>query len=181
MLGHGAYTQMSFCPRSPKLGLSRLWRPITFYVDIQLRWCLMKSCSLRWDLSNVMWHASKSRRFSTSFGHNLCFKYPNGSCEHILDICILRDFQWYKELFNPMIFYLCNCALHIQKSIEIPTPKVGAHLGVWGFILSFFYSHGSIKCDSWASILADTFASPCFCHKPKVKVATIFLLTLCLF
>jgi hypothetical protein len=24
--------------------------------------------------------------FSSSFGHNLCFKYPNGSCEPILNI-----------------------------------------------------------------------------------------------
>jgi hypothetical protein len=37
-----------------------------------------------------------------SFGHNLCFKCPNGSCEPILDIYVLRDFQRYKELFDPM-------------------------------------------------------------------------------
>jgi len=29
-----------------------------------------------------------------------------------------------------------NCSLKIQKSIGILIPKVGAHLGVWGFILS---------------------------------------------
>jgi hypothetical protein len=40
--------------------------------------------------------------FGISFGHNLCFKYPNGSCEPILDIYISRDFQLYKELFNLM-------------------------------------------------------------------------------
>jgi hypothetical protein len=27
-----------------------------------------------------------------SFGHNLCFKCPNGSCEPILDIYVPRDF-----------------------------------------------------------------------------------------
>jgi hypothetical protein len=27
-----------------------------------------------------------------SFGHNLCFKYPNGSCKPILDIYVLRTF-----------------------------------------------------------------------------------------
>jgi hypothetical protein len=37
-----------------------------------------------------------------SFGHNLCFKYPNGSCEPILDIYIPRAFQQYKKLSNPM-------------------------------------------------------------------------------
>jgi len=46
--GHGACTQMSFFPRIlklrilkfPKLRLSRLWRPITFFVNLWLRWCL---------------------------------------------------------------------------------------------------------------------------------------------
>jgi hypothetical protein len=28
-----------------------------------------------------------------SFGHNLCFKYSNGSCKPTLDIYILRTFQ----------------------------------------------------------------------------------------
>jgi hypothetical protein len=31
-----------------------------------------------------------------------------------------------------------NRLLQIQKSIETPTPKVGAHLGVCGFIPSHF-------------------------------------------
>jgi hypothetical protein len=31
-----------------------------------------------------------------SFGHNLCFRCPNGSCEPILDIYVSIDFQWYK-------------------------------------------------------------------------------------
>jgi len=39
-----------------------------------------------------------------SFGHNLCFKNQNGSCEPILDIYVPRSFQWYKELFNAMNF-----------------------------------------------------------------------------
>jgi hypothetical protein len=38
----------------------------------------------------------------SSFGHNLCFRYPNGSCKPILDIHIPKAFQWYKELFNLM-------------------------------------------------------------------------------
>jgi hypothetical protein len=29
-----------------------------------------------------------------------------------------------------------------------------------------------MKSDSWASLLARTFATPCFGHKPKVMVAT---------
>jgi len=70
------------------------------------------------------------------FGHNLCFKYPNGSCKFILDIYILRAFQWYKQLFNPMGFDACNHFLKIRESIKTSTPKMGAHLGAWRFIPS---------------------------------------------
>jgi len=41
-----------------------------------------------------------------SFGHNLCFKYSNRSCEPISAIHVSRIFQWYKELFNIMSFDL---------------------------------------------------------------------------
>jgi hypothetical protein len=41
-----------------------------------------------------------------SFGHNLCFKYLNGSYEPILHIYVFRAFQSYNELFNPMSFDL---------------------------------------------------------------------------
>jgi hypothetical protein len=30
-----------------------------------------------------------------------------------------------------------------------------------------------MKCDSWASLLAHTFARPCLGHEPKARVATI--------
>ncbi len=132
MPDHGASTQMSFClgtpklgiPKFSKLGLLRLWRPITFFVDLRLRWGPKKSCSPRSDLSNDMWHTTCMQInqgdsyllmveaqignliFGFSFGHNLCFKYQNGSCEPILNIYIVRDFQWYKEFFNQMNFDL---------------------------------------------------------------------------
>ncbi len=75
---------------------------------------------------------------SPFFGYNLCLKCPNGSCEPILNIYVLRFFQCYKELLNPMGFDPWNYSLKIWKSVETPTPKVGAHLGVWGFIPSHF-------------------------------------------
>jgi hypothetical protein len=106
-----------------------------------------------------------------SFSHNLCFKNPNRSCEPILDIYIPRNLQWYKELLNSMGFDLCNRPLKIQKSIKNPTPKVGAHLGVWGFIPSLLHSQ---EHEMWFldSLLLRTFASPCFGWKPKAKVTT---------
>jgi len=138
----------------PKLGLLQLWRFISLCTNLQLRWGLKQSCSPLWELFTSMWHITctqgsqgnfwflmiKSQidnlTFSHSFGHNLRFNDPNGSCELILDIYVLRAFQWYKKRFNPMSFDPYNCSLKIQKSIKTLTPKVGAHLGVWGFILS---------------------------------------------
>jgi len=111
-----------------------------------------------------------------SFGHNLCFKYLNGSSEPILDIYISRTFQWYKELFNPMSFDSYNCLLKIQESIRSPTPKVGAHLGMCWFIPSHFPTQlGARICDSWASLLARTFVGLCFGCEPKVRVTTLYV------
>ncbi len=74
--------------------------------------------------------------FDPSFDHNLCFKYSNGMCKPILDMYVPITFQWYNEIFNPMSFVPCNHSLNIRKSIGIPTPKVGAHMGMCGFIPS---------------------------------------------
>jgi hypothetical protein len=138
----------------PKLGLSRLWGPITLCEDLQLRWGLKKSYNLcqelfngisyttytqgNWGNSFLLVVGSQTNNLipNPSFGHNLCLKCPNGSCKPTLDIYVPRDFQWYKELINPMGFDTCNCSLKIWKSIETPTPKMGAHLGVWVFIPS---------------------------------------------
>jgi hypothetical protein len=120
-------------PKFSNLGLPQLWKLITLYENLLLRWGLKKNCSPCQDLSNGMWHAIFTQRnqgdswlltveiqidnltFSLSFGHNLCFKYPNGSYEPILDIYVPRAFQWYKKLFNPMSFDPCNHLLKIPK------------------------------------------------------------------
>jgi hypothetical protein len=178
----------------PKLGLPWLWGPITLCADLRLRWDLEQSYSFRWDLSNGMWHATctqESRVDSRllvvgsqivnltpdlSFGHNLCFKCPNESCEPILDIYISIAFQWYKELFNPLGFDPCNCPLKIRESTgtpnsELQTRKVEALLGVWGFIPSHFLS-------LLGFFLARNLASPCFGREPKARVATNMVVVL---
>jgi len=38
--------------------------------------------------------------------------------------------------------------------------------------LTLSYTPGSMRCGSWASLLAFTLASPCFGHEPKAKVTT---------
>jgi hypothetical protein len=103
--GNRPYTQMSFCLETPKLGISkfskwevpRIWKPITFCVDLWLRWGLKQSCSPCRELSNYMQRITYTQvnqsdswllvvdsqigslSLDPFFGHNLCFKYLNGS------------------------------------------------------------------------------------------------------
>jgi hypothetical protein len=115
--------------------------------------------------------------FGPSFDHNLCFRCSNGSCEPISDIYIPRAFQWYIKCFNPISFDPCNRSLKIWESIGTPTPKVGAHLGVWRFIhsLTLFHTPRNMRCDSRASLLAYTLTSPCLGREPKSRVAIVFV------
>jgi hypothetical protein len=173
---------MSFCPETPKLpklGLSRLWGPITLCTYLWWRWVLKQSCSPPRKLSSNMLQVTytQGNRVDSwllvvgsqianlipypSFGHNLCFRCPNGSCELILDIYVPRAFQWYKEFPNPMRFGPCNCSLKIWESTGTLIPKMGAHLGMWVFIFTF-------------SPLPDfpLGSRPCLRRKPKARVAT---------
>jgi hypothetical protein len=145
-------------PKFPKLGLLQLWDPITLCADLRLRWGLKQSFSLHQELSNVMLHATckQENRVDSwllvvgnqttnltpgiSFGHNLCFKGSNGSCEPILDMYISIFFQWYKELFNPLSFDPSNYPLKIWESTETPNSQSGSSFGsvrVHSLTLSF--------------------------------------------
>jgi len=91
-------------PKSPRLGLPQLWCAITLHVDLWLRWGLKQSCSPRWELFNGMSHAifmhgnwvdsqllvvgSQTTNLTPGpfFGHNLCFRCPNGWWDPILNI-----------------------------------------------------------------------------------------------
>ncbi len=103
-----------------------------------------------------------------SFGHNLCFKCPNGSCEPILDIYVSNDIKkvsihW---VLTPII------ALWIFESPpRLQTPKMEVPLGMWRFIPSHFPS-------LLGFLLAPNLASPCLGHEPKARVATIFIYNL---
>jgi len=97
-------------PKFPKLGFPQLCGPITLCVDLWLKWGMTKSFSPRQELSNIMLHVTCMQGNGVdswflmvgnqtanlipglSFGHNLCFKCPNGSCEPILDISISINF-----------------------------------------------------------------------------------------
>jgi hypothetical protein len=184
LFGHMACTQMSFCLGTPKLGipkfskldLSQLWKPVILCLDLRLKWGLKQTCNPHEELSNGMWHATYTKGNqgyswflviknqignltpNPSFGHNLCFKYPNWSYEPIFKIYIPRNFQWHKKLFNPMIFNLCNWLLKIWDFIETSTPKVEAHLGMCGFIASHSLTllrawNVSLRLHSWPAPL----------------------------
>ncbi len=137
--------------------------------------CYMNENKSRWFRLFVVGGQIGSLTNNPSFGHNLCFKYPNGSCEPILNIYVSRDFQCYKELFNSMNIDPCNYLLKIRESIRTPTSKVGAHLGVCEFI----FSHSLTFQGAWnvilgLQLLARTFVSPYFGCKPKTTVLTFF-------
>jgi hypothetical protein len=84
------------------------------------------------------------------------------------------------DIKNPSIQWVLVPAIALWKfksPFGTPTPKMGVHLGVWGFILSFFCTPRSIRCDSWDSLLVRILASPCLGRKSKVRVVTTDLLS----
>jgi hypothetical protein len=155
-------------PKSSRLELPWLCRTITSCVDLRSGWDLKRRCSPRWKLFNGVLHATctQGHRVNSwsfvvgsqtasltpglSFDHNLCFRCPNGSCEPILNIYISIYFQWYNEIFKEMGFDPCNHFLKIRESTGTPTPNMGAHLGMWMFILTLSHTPGSL---SWHVLL----------------------------
>ncbi len=97
------YSQVGV-PKFPKLGLLQLWMPIIYSTYFWSKLGFKKSIRPRQDLSNDMCHTTcmqgnqgdfwflvvesqiNNLTPNLSFGHNLCFRYPNGSCEPILKI-----------------------------------------------------------------------------------------------
>jgi hypothetical protein len=126
----------------PKLGLSQLWGPITLRADLRLRWGVKQSCSPHQDLFNGMSHVTYKEgnrvdswllmvesqivnlTFGPSFGHNLCFRYLNGSCKSISNIYVPRAFQWYKKLFNPLSFVITFWKSRSPSGSEPPKWKL---------------------------------------------------------
>jgi hypothetical protein len=175
----------------PKLGLLRLWGPITLRADLRLKWGLKKSCSPCQKIFNDMLHATCTQGNQgdswllvvesqivnlipgPSFGYNLCFKCPNGSCKPILDIYVSKDFQWYKELLNPMGFDPWKLFFKDSKVHRTSNSQIESSLGsVKVHSLTLSYTPGSMRCDSWASLFTRTFARLCLDREPKAKVVT---------
>jgi hypothetical protein len=110
---------------------------------------------------------------SPSFGHNLCFRCPNGSCEPISDIYAPRVFQQCKECLHLMSFNPCNRPLKIQESIWDFNSQNESSLGsVRVHSRTLFCTPRSMRCDSLDFLFARILASPCLGREPKTRVAT---------
>jgi hypothetical protein len=135
--------------KSLELGLSWFWGPISLCADLQLRWGLKQSFSHCHELSNNMLHATYTQGNRVdyrllvggnqttnltpklSFGHNLCFRCSNGSCEPILDIYVQEIFN---DIRNTSIQWVLAPAIvfwRFKSPFGTPTPTMGVHLGVW--------------------------------------------------
>jgi len=149
------------------LGLPQIWGAITLRANLQWRWGRKQSCSTCQEISNDMSHTTFTKGNwvdsqllvvgnqianltpGLSFGHNLCFRCPNGWCEPILYIYVPRAFQLYKERFKPLRFDPCNHPLKIRESTGTPTPKVEPLGGVKVHSFTPFHTFESMLCDSW--------------------------------
>jgi len=94
-----------------RFGLPGLWAFKTSHSDLWLGQGLKQTCNFPWEISNGVLHFNYTHRNrvdswllvvgsqtgsltpSLSFDLKLCSRCPNGSCEVILGISILRPFQ----------------------------------------------------------------------------------------
>jgi hypothetical protein len=129
----------SWSPEIPKVATPAILGAHNFVCRPLIKMSLKQNSSPCWELANGMSHATYTRgnrgHFrllvvksqlgnltpDLSFGHNLCFKCPNGSCEPTLNIYVPRAFQGYNERLNPMRFDLYNRSLKHRKSIRNPS------------------------------------------------------------
>jgi hypothetical protein len=137
--GYFSRDSQSGVPKLSRFRFSGLWAFITSCPKLGSRRGLNQSCSSRRDLFNAMSHSYWKRREEVdsrllvvrsqtgnltpgpSFTHNLGCRYPNGSCEAILDIYTSRPFQWHKEHLNARRFDPWTWALNFQESRKTPT------------------------------------------------------------
>jgi hypothetical protein len=175
---------MAFCPRTRKLPSGSPKIPTTRTPAISHNFACRPPIAMRSKktlqllLKAFQWYvarcldARKLGRFQTFngwesncqfnswpfFGHNLCFKCPNGQCKPILDIYTLITFQWYKELFKVMSFGPFNCILKVRESIWDSNSQHGSSLGsVRVHSLTLFAFPGTCdvipKSPSWPATL----------------------------
>jgi hypothetical protein len=121
-----------------RFGLPWLWQLITPCSNLRLGWGLKQTCSSPWELSNGVSHSTYTHQGrvyfwllvagsqtanltpSLSFVHNLCCRFPNGSCEAIFGMYASRPFQKYREHLKARCFDPCEWALSFRESWKTP-------------------------------------------------------------
>jgi hypothetical protein len=162
-------------PKLPRLGLLQLWGAITLRVGLRWRWGFKQSCILRQKLFNGMSHVTctQGNRVDSwllmvgnqianltpilSFGHNLCFRCPNGWCEPF-------QTSTFQELSNDIRNALSHWVLtpaivlwRFGSPSGLQFPKWNP-LGVWGFIPSHPLTLPAICCVTSGFLLG---SQPC--------------------
>jgi hypothetical protein len=129
-----------------------------------MRWDLKQSHTPHQEISNNMWHTFCTHvtqgdfwllmvknqidilTLDPSFSYNLCYKYSNRSCKPILNIYVLKTFQWYKEIFNQMNFDLSNFSLKNLKVYQDFNSQNESPFGnVWAHSLTLSYTSKSVN------------------------------------
>jgi hypothetical protein len=150
----------------PQLRLWQLWGRITLRENLWLWWGLKQSCSPCQDLFNsmsqcaytlgnqvdskllVVGSQTTSLTPGLLFGHNSCFRHPNGWCKPISNIYVSIFFQWHKELFKPMHSDPWNCILRFGSPLGLQLPTWSSLGSVRVHSLTLFGTPGSMKSDS---------------------------------
>ncbi len=156
-----------------------------------MRWGLKKHFIPCQELSNDMWHTTctkvnqgNSRLVvvrsqigslspDPSFGHNLCFKYPNGSCEPILDIYISKYFQWYKEISIQWVLPPEISLWKFRNPSRFQLPKWEPTWECGGSFPHIFLHSWELEMWLLGFIFSSYLCKPLPCCEPKVKVTIV--------
>ncbi len=181
-------------PKLPKLGLPRLWGPITSCENLVLRWGLKQSCSLCRDLSNGMLHATYTQVNQVdSWLLMVKSQTTNLTPDLLLAISCVSDVQMghaspfqtstfqylFNDINNSLVHWVLTPAIALWtfRSPQDSNSQCGSSLGsVRAYSLTLSCTPGSMRHDSQASLLARNLATPYLGRKPKAKVVTSFVM-----
>jgi hypothetical protein len=161
-------------PKIPTVGIPTTLEAHKLACKPSIAMSLKKSCSPHQEIFNGMSHIActqgnqvdsrllvvESQTFdlipSLFFGHNLCFKCPNGQCKPIFNIYASIAFSNdIKNSSNRWVLTLAILFWRFGSPFGTPIPNMGVHLGVWGFIPSHFLALLG-ACD----VIPGSFSSP---------------------
>ncbi len=133
-------------------------------------------------------HTRKSGRFLTFNGREsnwqidswpfiwpqLMFKLPKWVMRAHFRHPSSKRFSMKQKTFQFNGFWPLKLFFEDSKVHRDSNSQSGSSLGsVEVHSLTFSHTLGSMKCDSWASFLAHTFASPCLGREPKTTAVTL--------